>query len=264
MILVKGYGQMCNNILQYAHLYAFGREHGIRVISMRFSYKYRYFAICNKWYHHVLTYLVSKLLIRLKAIRCIMENNTPEIDRQLQHTPIIACGSWGCRYPDLFQKYRHEIAELFTIKPTIKEKVTRWMAQFPEADIKLGVHIRRGDYKYWQGGKYFFDDDVYIRLIKDFCLLHPGKTINVYICTNDAALDLEKYQAVHTHVYLSKGNGIEDLQLLSACDYLMGVKSTFSLWASFYRNIPLYWIMDPDKRLAERDFVHFNDVYITV
>ena len=28
MILVKGYGQMCNNILQYAHLYAFGREYG--------------------------------------------------------------------------------------------------------------------------------------------------------------------------------------------------------------------------------------------
>ncbi len=39
MIIVKGYGQMCNNILQYAHMYALGREHGIPVISTRFDYK---------------------------------------------------------------------------------------------------------------------------------------------------------------------------------------------------------------------------------
>ena len=45
MIFVKGYGQMCNNILQYAHAYAFGREYGIKVVSMRFAYKYRYFAL---------------------------------------------------------------------------------------------------------------------------------------------------------------------------------------------------------------------------
>ena len=65
-------------------------------------------------------------------------------------------------------------------------------------------------------------------------------------------------------MYLSKGSGIEDLQLLSQCDYLMGVKSTFSLWASFYRDIPLYWIMDANKTLENNDFVHFEDVYMSV
>ena len=36
---------MCNNILQYGHAYAWGREHGRETVSMRFCYKYPYFAI---------------------------------------------------------------------------------------------------------------------------------------------------------------------------------------------------------------------------
>ena len=38
MIYVRDKGQMCNNILQFAHVYAFARENGRRAVSMRFSY----------------------------------------------------------------------------------------------------------------------------------------------------------------------------------------------------------------------------------
>ncbi len=47
MIFARDKSQMCNNLLQYAHVYAWGREHGRKVISMRFSYKYQYFHICH-------------------------------------------------------------------------------------------------------------------------------------------------------------------------------------------------------------------------
>ena len=49
MMFARDKSQMCNNLLQYAHVYAWGREHGRKVISMRFSYKYQYFKICP---HH--------------------------------------------------------------------------------------------------------------------------------------------------------------------------------------------------------------------
>ena len=45
MIFVRDKGQMCNNILQYGHVYAWAREHGQKAFSMRFAYKYRYFHI---------------------------------------------------------------------------------------------------------------------------------------------------------------------------------------------------------------------------
>ena len=45
MIFVTDKGRMCNNILQYGHVYAWAREHGRKSISMRFCYKYQYFKI---------------------------------------------------------------------------------------------------------------------------------------------------------------------------------------------------------------------------
>ena len=244
MILVKGYGQMCNNILQYAHIYAFAREHGVRTFSLRFSYKYRHFPICKKWYHNPLFYVLSKLLIQLRLIPLVGDPESAEVDRRLRETPLIAYGGWHSRYPELFQKYRQEILELFAIDPKAEEKVKGWMQRLPEADLTLGLHIRRGDYARWQGGKYFFDDSVYQKKIEEFIALHPDKRVNVLICTNDPQLDLASYRAVHPQVFLSEGSAIEDLSLLAHCDYLLGVKSTFSLWASVYRDLPLYWIED--------------------
>ena len=60
MIFVRDKGQMCNNILQYGHVYAWGREHGRATMSMRFAYKYQYFHICNTRYHNFPTYLYAK------------------------------------------------------------------------------------------------------------------------------------------------------------------------------------------------------------
>ena len=60
MIFVHDKGQMCNNILQYAHVYAWARENGRKSMSMRFAYKYQYFNICSSSYHNFLMYLVVK------------------------------------------------------------------------------------------------------------------------------------------------------------------------------------------------------------
>ena len=40
MIFVRDKGRMCNNILQFGHVYAWAREHDRKAVSMRFAYKY--------------------------------------------------------------------------------------------------------------------------------------------------------------------------------------------------------------------------------
>lgn len=47
MIFVLDKGCMANNMLQYGHVYAWGREHGRTTMSMRFAYKYPWFQICE-------------------------------------------------------------------------------------------------------------------------------------------------------------------------------------------------------------------------
>ena len=46
--------------------------------------------------------------------------------------------------------------------------------------------------------------------------------------------------------------------MLSACDYLIGPPSTFSLVASMYRDLPLYWMDSADEnQLTEASFKRF-------
>lgn len=249
MIFVRDKGQMCNNMLQYAHLYAWGREHGRKTMSMRFAYKYRYFKICDSRYHNFLMYLIGKWGASMNLLPCISfdECSSPkEVARQLLlHRHCVAQG-WYARFYDLFFKYKHEIIDMFSFKPEIIQNVQSKMQPLADNDcIRLGVHIRRGDYARWQGGKYFFTDDEFALYIKAFANDHTDKEITVFLSSNDASVSAETFKEKTgiKKVYKLDGNPAEDLCMLSECDFLIGPPSTFSLVAAMYHDIPLHRMM---------------------
>ena len=252
MIFARDKSQMCNNLLQYAHVYAWGREHGRKVISMRFSYKYQYFHICHTSLTGFGWYLFAKYMSALKLLPTASFKHS-DCDREalerkmLRHKHIVVSG-WNVRFYDLFLKYRKEICELFTLDEQytapVKEKMASpsVMSSEAETSLTLGVHIRRGDYAQWQNGQYYFDDAVYAAHINRFAELHPDQTIHVFLSTNDSQVSAEAYQQACPKVVIHhfKGSAPEDLFMLSECDYLIGPPSTFSLVAAMYRDIPLY------------------------
>ena len=252
MIFARDKSQMCNNLLQYAHVYAWGREHGRKVISMRFSYKYQYFHICHTNLTGFGWYLFAKYMSALKLLPTASFKHS-DCDREalerkmLRHKHIVVSG-WNVRFYDLFLKYRKEICELFTLDEQYTAPVKARMAPPSvmsseiETSLTLGVHIRRGDYAQWQNGQYYFDDAVYAAHINRFAELHPDKTIHVFLSTNDSQVSAEAYQQACPKVVIHhfKGSAPEDLFMLSECDYLIGPPSTFSLVAAMYRDIPLY------------------------
>ena len=119
MIFARDKSQMCNNLLQYAHVYAWGREHGRKVISMRFSYKYQYFHICHTSLTGFGWYLMAKYLAAVKLLPTASFKHA-DCDREalermmLRHRHIVVSG-WNVRFYDLFLKYRQEICDLFRI-----------------------------------------------------------------------------------------------------------------------------------------------------
>lgn len=266
MIFVKGYGQMCNNWLQYAHVYAWGRENDIRTVSMRFAYKYKYFHISSTSYHNFFVYLFAKLLIKCKLIKCLWIEGanavTDKVICQLKHSDMISLDGFDFRFPALFMKYDKEIRQLFAFNSSIGRK-KRWLSSLPEADLRLGLHVRRGDYAKWKGGKFFFSDETYAQVVKRFAALFPKKKIQVIITTNDPHININLLKEISgvEEIYLSFGNPGEDLFVLSECQYLVGPKSTFSLVASFYNNANLYWIEDKDFNFDQRHFRHFYDLF---
>ena len=151
---------MANNILQYGHVYAWGREHGRKTMSMRFAYKYSYFHICDTKHHNFATYVFAKYAAKWGLIPMVTfsddeAQNRRNEDVMLQKRMLVVTG-WEAHWYDLFLKYKQEILALFAFRPEIEEKVVEAMNH---GDMILGVHIRRGDYATFYDGKFFFSDE---------------------------------------------------------------------------------------------------------
>lgn len=262
MIFVTDKGRMANNIFQYGHLYAWGREHNRATMSMRFAHKYPEFRIAHTRYHNAVVYVLAKLAAKLHVIPTVEFNlgQTPEKEQQLTvHRHILATG-WGVRFNDLFLKYKDEIVQLFDFMPQVRQRVAQTMQPSTTGAIKLGVHIRRGDYKMHLGGRFYYNDEEYADVIRQFASLHSGKQVDVYICTDDRQLNHDFFhrQLPQLRLFFPCGTAAEDLCLLSECDYLIGPLSSFTLIASMYRGTPLYWMMNRPEVLTPDSFHNFD------
>ena len=265
MIFARDKSQMCNNLLQYAHVYAWGREHGRKVISMRFSYKYQYFHICHTsltgfgWYLFA-KYMSAIGLLPTASFKYADCDHAALECKMLRHRHIVVSG-WNVRFYDLFLKYRQEICDLFTLDSKYTEPVKEKMHKAETVQcamvngLRLGVHIRRGDYAQWGDGKYYYADEVYAAHINRFAQMHPEAAVHVYLSTNDAGVTAEKFQTLcpQVHIHHLQGSAPEDLFMLSECDYLIGPPSTFSLVAAMYRDLPLYRMDTADETLMSHE-----------
>lgn len=259
---------MCNNILQYAHVYAWARECNRHSMSMRFAYKYQYFKICNMKNHNFMMYMLGKYGAKYKVLPVVTYDLGEEGKEQkekftLAHKNVIIEG-WGVRYYDLFLKYKQEILELFDFKEEIHRKIDRILKE-AKADetVKIGVHIRRGDYKTFYNGIYYFLDYAYIHYIKETMALFPGRKFTIIICGNDPHLDKEAYRKALSGVTVlfPNGNPGEDLCVLSECDYLVGPPSSYTLVATMYGKALLHWMENDKAHLTLDSFKDFNTLF---
>lgn len=270
MIFVRDKGQMCNNILQYAHVYAWARENRRHCMSMRFAYKYPFFKISNTKNHNFLMYMVGKYGAKMKALPVVnyeLEDKEKEKKEKfiLCHKNVVIEG-WGVRYYDLFLKYKAEILQLFDFKEEIHRKVDKLLASSSEEEtLRIGVHIRRGDYQTFFNGMYYFYDHAFLYYIKEVMRLNPNRKYTVYICGNDPSLNKDYYTSnlPGVTVCFPAGNAGEDLCLLSKCDYLVGPPSSYSLVATMYGKARLHWMTCDRKVLEKDDFQDFDTLFRT-
>jgi len=265
MIFVSGFGQMCNNILQFGHFYAWGRENNIKVIALRFCYKYRDFAICRTKHYNWFTYLFAKYGAKsgfIPVVSFTKEDMNAENLLRLQKSRFVLYKEWDFRDYEAFIAHKEEIKTLFAIKPEIIKKVNKRLSSPEENVIRLGVHIRRGDYKKWMDGNYYYSDEDFIKVVKSFCTLFSENAIEILMVSNEKNLPREKYlTALPAKIQFLSGRPTEDLYALSTCDYLIGPPSTFSLMAAFYNDSNLYWIFDKNQPVEKESFRKFDYLF---
>jgi hypothetical protein len=169
---------------------------------------------------------------------------------------------WLFRDPENLKKHRQLLLETWMPNKYYRDNVEQYFLKYKKGhDILIGVHLRGGDYKNFEGGKWYFTPGQYYQKMKEVATLEyfRNKKIAFIICTNEKNVSLANTE--YFSVFNEERHFIEDLYLLSKCDYIMGPPSTFSIWASFYGNTPLYMIREMETKITDEVFKTNSEIF---
>ncbi|HZZ71162.1 MAG TPA: hypothetical protein VFE24_02860 [Pirellulales bacterium] len=156
---------------------------------------------------------------------------------------------WRARYQRMFLtgwmfraeaemiKHAAAIRELFhPCEPFQSEAAERVRRARLEADVLVGMHLRRGDYRLFAGGKYFYTWEQYRAVFDRVADLFPGRRVAFLACSDEPIPEgaFPPHRVLHEPAPF-----MSDLAALAGCDYLVGPPSSFSAWASYYGDKPL-------------------------
>jgi hypothetical protein len=107
--------------------------------------------------------------------------------------------------------------------------------------IVVGFHIRRGDYRTYESGKYFLSDQEWLTILSQVRnqVSDSGYLFHGLLFSNE---DVSSLVDSGNDLSLGPGSSFLDIASMMLCDFLVGPPSTFSGWASFYASVPLTYV----------------------
>lgn len=257
VVLVDGYGNHCNRLFQASHIEAFCRRRRIPFVNTCFSDMAKYYSPdfpLARRLNAVIKKLESRGYLRVHDLD--NWDSQAEYERLLSGRGFVFVRGWCFRRHDLTAKYQGYFRRKFGLAPRYHrdnpfvDKVTALSAA---GCALVGVHIRRGDYRTWCDGAYFFDDPTYARYIDQMRTLlsrdFPGKPIAFILFSNEPT-------SIPTtdSILLSQCEWYVDQYVMAKCDYLIGPPSSFTIWASYMGKPKYYHVKKADEELSLEGF----------
>src|SRR2546426_3603448 len=175
-----------------------------------------------------------------------------EVQDQIREAKVVFVYGWRFQAPALVQRHGGKIRAYFRpiqeYENSSSQAVNRLRRQ---ADVVVGVHLRLGDYYKWRGGKFFFPVSRYTGWMNELADQFPGRKVGFLVCS-DEPRNPSEFPGLT--VGLGPGSAMGDLYALAKCDYVLGPFSTFSQWASFYGEKPLFHLYSIHDCLELEEF----------
>lgn len=272
IIILETSGRLANQLWHFAAVYAFCLEQGFTAENRAFFRYCRYFGITVPgqffgwifgkfyyWHGNVklakLMYLFYAKFVKIFNYRHIVNDGgrefllPPTLNLVTEQNKILNslktdgatwyfCG-WLFRNPAGLEKYHDEICNYLKPLDSYLVPVREKMAKIRSAHkFIVGVHIRQGDYKTWDGGKYFYTF-VEVRKILDDYIIQQKKFKSddiAFVICSDEIVDLDAFGGLN--IYRGHGGEVEDLHTLAESDLIIGSTSTYGAWAAYYGKVP--------------------------
>ena len=254
-------GQLCNRIWSLIPSIAYGLKYKEKVLVINFDEYSTIFSNLNK--NRLIRFkskrLLQRVFLSLKA-RGYIQNGKSNVFRKLFNLNLIEGWSNRLGNREMVIEQSDNIRPLFDFRKDVVNTVNDFFSSQEKTTI-IGVHIRRGDYKEWLNGVYYFSDEVYYKVMKNLQkqLLEKGEKVKFLICSNER-INLYNFSELDCFI-IPESSSEKDLYALSKSNYIIGPPSSFSQWASFYGKVPVCYMMSENKDLKLSDFfrvISFN------
>lgn len=293
LTIAKGSGRMANQIWMLANVIAFAEQHSLKVhapfflnTSHHFSYwdniplieinhhgdpnnllrKFYYYLYQSgipDWFTYSINLSQTSVLNRLKLARNpktykVYFDDTKYGDvvaKIKQHKHTILSGFMFCSSIENMQKYRSMLLTVFKPQKSVLDYIENKILEVADNHILIGVHIRRGDYKYYRNGTYYFSFEFYASKMLALQKL-MGKPLHFVLCS-DEPIPSEVFSAFRL-LHHTQSNAITDLYMLAHCKYLIAPPSTYSKWASYYGGVPLAHLSNKTELEMDDFKVYYN------
>jgi hypothetical protein len=172
-----------------------------------------------------------------------------EITARMASSKLLIHHGWKLGNRGILKKHVSSIKDYLALKPEFIAKATERMVNLRgDARFVIGVHVRRGDYKTYRAGQYYFKDDTYLRIALEALRSSQMHSRDVVIVGfSNEKLDWNP-SLDGSRVSTPVGEWWEDFLALSMCDLIIGPPSTFSAAASLAGNVLWYQIKDRSAR----------------
>ncbi|AOW20916.1 alpha-1,2-fucosyltransferase [Urechidicola croceus] len=267
MIILKDKpGQLCNRLWAFSPFISEALENNTKIKILHFYDYYNYFEDLNTFksvsfiknkkaliLYNLLFKILNKIPYKFLSHLGIIYDSQNYITEANQNNKLHLINGWSQKKPNKQLKLT-DLQKLFRPKDIYANRVDNIFSKKRKVnDLIIGVHIRRGDYKDYRGGKYYYSDltiiNFILQIINEF---DKNKKLTFLLCSNEK-INIKAYNDVPVF-QINNANLIEDLYGLSKCDYIIGPPSTFSMWASFYGQKPLYFLKESTSVIKKDNF----------
>jgi hypothetical protein len=272
IIISETRGQLGNRLFLNAYAMTLARASGQKLIDFSFN-EYRFLFPATRWrapqkLHFFIRKAVRFLIQGLQRLpwmqSCFLKVGALETANYSPDNPefIATVKARRLTFIEGFPEPSHcvlsptdPIRAKFTPDPVVLEMVRKHIAMARTgADVLIGLHVRRGDYSHFFGGRFHYPTSFYLEIMRVMTSFFPDRKVAFLLCINGPPEfdDKGPYRIV-------PGPGMEhgalgDLHCLAECDYVIGPPSTFSLWAAFYGRKPLLHLIEQKLPTSVADF----------